>query len=586
MADKSIKITIATALNAAGFTAAKRAISNLVSGTKDFAKKIGGNLMNIKAGFDMIAGAASKLMQVMSKGMEFERMTVTFKSLTGSMELAKAHMKDLQDLGRTPPFSLETFAAASQMMMKMTDGMLGYKKSLEMVGDIAAATGNDISQVGRSVGLAYQMIRDGQPFGRAGSQMVQLGILTKAQVEHFDELSKSGGNNIAVWEELTKVLSKYKGAMAETEKTSKGMVEAIQGEATVAMTDFSAAITDAAKPALEDLLGWLKAINEDGSIEEWADRTVEAFGSVGEVARSVGKAFGWFWKSAKTVGAHVSAFRQGMKLADEMGLKGDARGAFARKFRSDVIDEIWGKNEEANDDRRASREQRRIEKAKRRAEQSAKIEAEAQKRIRDDMARAQEETERRNAKKPKLNLFGVKGLDDAREFVAAYEKELEDAAKKAAKAELEERRDAMKKLHDERMKQLDEEQAKVQKNIDAAKAKGFDNLMATAGGGYYDNGTLDQGNEERERRQRIIGAQRSIDAEQKLREKMAKTGATLDDPTKLGRMSNLERAAFERLKLKDQEKQAAKLQQEKDNREKQMAKDLDDINKKLKEVGL
>jgi len=762
MADKSIKITIATALNAAGFTAARRAISNLVSGTKDFASKVGGNLMNIKSGFDMVADAASKLMAAMTKGMEFERMTVTFKSLTGSMELAKAHMKDLQDLGRTPPFALEHFAAASQAMMKMTGGMAGFRNEMAIVGDMAAATGNDISTVGRAFGLAYQVIRDGQDFGRAGQQLYSLGIMTKKQVAEFAEMSKAGTDNMAVWERLMDVFGRYKGAMEATQKTAKGLTEAIQGEAQVAITDFSTAITETAKPALEGLLGYLEQINEDGTVEDWAESAVSSFERVKEGAEAVvgpilsacNKVWigikGLFESQAQGIGNFIGTLQGGGSLGD------------AWKARNEGVKLGWidaadadGAEEEYIDTKKAKRAK---EKSESRAAERAKTKAEAEKRIREDMAKAQAETtakfeaekqkaiEETMAKlremagvdavvdvavkveepkpvavkveepkpvavkveepkpvavkveepKPvdvkvnapdvvnvdveepdavKIDVIEPKPVDikvnkpdpvkvevefdnsidaieerfktisesikpdmsgvrealkalsqaktdeevktakanvdaemkrataesertkrvntkmreseaNAKEFVESYEKEKEETRKKDERKKLEKSRVEMQRLHDDRIKQIERERDEVQKKIDKAKDNGFDSIMATAGGGAWGNGTLNQAEEIQSEHQKKVGEQRAAKAEENLKKKMAKLGATLDDPSKLGRMSNLERAAFERLKLKAEEAKAAKLQKEREDREKQMVADLDAIKKKLEEVGL
>ncbi|MBL1488579.1 hypothetical protein ELC62_29470, partial [Klebsiella pneumoniae] len=76
-------------------------------------------------------------------------------------------MEDLKRLGETPPFSLEQFAKASRALMVMTDGVLGYKESLELIGDAAAATGNNIDQLAHEVGRCFVIIRDGQPITRA-----------------------------------------------------------------------------------------------------------------------------------------------------------------------------------------------------------------------------------------------------------------------------------------------------------------------------------------------------------------------------------------------------------------------------------
>lgn len=88
-------------------------------------------------------------------------MTHQFKTLLGSMDEAKQHMEMLKELGDTPPFSLEEFAAASRSMLVFSEGALGMEDSLTLVGDAAAATGKPIEEVGQAVAKAYAIIRDG-----------------------------------------------------------------------------------------------------------------------------------------------------------------------------------------------------------------------------------------------------------------------------------------------------------------------------------------------------------------------------------------------------------------------------------------
>lgn len=57
MAESKIKISIGSKADLSGFAKVKSALSNVASKVKGFAVKIGSNLMNIKAGFDMLVGA-------------------------------------------------------------------------------------------------------------------------------------------------------------------------------------------------------------------------------------------------------------------------------------------------------------------------------------------------------------------------------------------------------------------------------------------------------------------------------------------------------------------------------------------------
>ena len=254
---------------------------------KSFAASVGRNLMNIKAGIEMLGSAARQFWSVFKKAFAFETMTVHFKTLIGSMDEAREHMKMLQELGATPPFSLEQFAAASRTLMVMTDNVLGFKGSLELIGDAAAATGQNIDSLAHHIGLAFASIRDGAPITRATFALRSMGVITPAVAEKLDELQKSGASTVEIWQVLEGHLKRFEGAMKETEKTGDGLVGAIQSQWDISVRTFGEAFMEASKDGLGYLLEKMKELNEDGTIEEWAGLVVKALGRVASAIKWV-----------------------------------------------------------------------------------------------------------------------------------------------------------------------------------------------------------------------------------------------------------------------------------------------------------
>ena len=272
------------------------AVKSALSRLKSFAVSVGSNLQNIRAAFGMMQTAARNAVSFMQKAFAFEKMAVQFKTLIGNMDEAKAHMRMLQEMGDTPPFSLEEFAAASRSLMVMTDGALGYKRSLELVGDAAAATGQPIQSLAHEIGRAYAIIRDGQPLTRATMGLRNMGAITPAVAAKLDELQKSGASNIEIWNALTAELGRFKGAMAETEKTGDGLVGAIKSQWDDSLRTFGAALMETAKDGLQFLLDKMRTLNEDGTNDSWAAHVVDALRKVKETAETVGTVVGAIWK--------------------------------------------------------------------------------------------------------------------------------------------------------------------------------------------------------------------------------------------------------------------------------------------------
>lgn len=317
------------------------AIKSALARVKDFASKIGSNLMNIQAGFSMLGTAARKAMEFMRKAFAFETMTVQFKTLIGNMDEARAHMKMLQELGETPPFSLEEFAKASRTMMVMTDNALGFKKSLEMVGDAAAATGQPVETLAHEVGRAYAIIRDGQPITRATMALRNMGVLTPEVAARLDEMQKSGAKNIEVWNELEAALKKHNGAMAETEQTGEGLIGAISAQWDGTVREFGEAFLECSKDGLGALLEKMKEIRDDGSIQVWASKIIEAFNTIKEGASAVGTALKFVWEKSGL--SDVLAVGQGMVKGSVYAV---TRAAAGIKNGEGVLDALSAANRE------------------------------------------------------------------------------------------------------------------------------------------------------------------------------------------------------------------------------------------------
>ena len=178
MAEHNIRLNIGSKAELTAFDKVKSAVRGLGQSMKSSLAGIGQNLMNIKAGFEMLGGAIRSAYSGLKKAFDFQTMTNQFKFLLGSMDEARQHMEMLKELGATPPFSMEEFAAASRQMVLLSDGVLGFEESLKMVGDVAAATGRPVEEGGEAVARAYSMIRDGQPVQRAVFQLRNMGAIT------------------------------------------------------------------------------------------------------------------------------------------------------------------------------------------------------------------------------------------------------------------------------------------------------------------------------------------------------------------------------------------------------------------------
>ena len=296
------------------------AIKSALARLKSFATSVGSNLQNSRAGFGMLRTAITSAMVFMQKTFAFEKMAVQFKTLVGSMDEARAHMHMLQELGNTPPFSLDEFAAASRSMMVMTEGVLGFKKSLELVGDAAAATGQPIQNLAHEVGRAFAIIRDGQPLTRATMGLRNMGAITPEVAAKLDELQKAGASTSEIWNTLEEHLKRFEGAMKDTEETGDGLVGAIKSQWDTSMRTFGEALLETTKDGLGALLDKMKEINEDGSIALFADKTARAVEKIIEAFKTLAPVISTVWKSVvfafDAVGSEIGRFAGAISMGN------------------------------------------------------------------------------------------------------------------------------------------------------------------------------------------------------------------------------------------------------------------------------
>lgn len=260
-------------------------------GTQRTTRSILGNLANIKAGWDMATGAivsgAKAVWTAVKEAFHFESLTIQFSVLMGSLKKAKDRMKELSDFAAQTPFELNEIAQASRQLHVFSDGAMGATESLRLVGDAAAAVGQNLQEVSFWVGRAYAMIKGGQPFGEAAMRLQEMGIITPQVRSKMEELQAAGAANIDVWKVLSARLYEFKGGMGQLSQTGDGLVSTLKDTWTESVRTFGQAFMDVSKTAIGGLIEWMGRLNSDGTIKAWADKTLEVLYQVAGAAKAV-----------------------------------------------------------------------------------------------------------------------------------------------------------------------------------------------------------------------------------------------------------------------------------------------------------
>ena len=290
----------------------KNSIKTMGSGIGSALKTVGSNLMNIKAGFDMLVGVVSKVGQTIKSAFDMARLENNFKFLIGSADEARRHMQSLYELGRTPPFGTKEFASASKSLMILTNNVLGGKESLEMLGDVADGVGVPIETMAENIGYLYAMIRDGEPITRATKQLVRMGAISPEVASQMEEMQKAGKPLNEIWNTLTTSLTKFNGSMTNTANSAGGKVQEFIGHWEEAKTKIGISIAEIADKHMVKLIDKMEELNNNNGFKEWADDSINWIGKVGS---SIGSALGVVYNGAKdfgdTIGTMIGGFSEG-----------------------------------------------------------------------------------------------------------------------------------------------------------------------------------------------------------------------------------------------------------------------------------
>ena len=312
---KQIRISIVSALNAAGIEATKQqveAMSRHVSSTMaKSAKQSGLSWTDFFFKWKIMIGGAkaawNALRSAMSSSFRFETLTAQFRYLVGNLDNARAHMAELKKLGDTPPFDVEQFARASKQMMVMTDGALGYTKSLKAIGDAAAACGVPIEQMGHAVSRLYAFIRDGQPLSRAVMELRNMGVISPEVAQRLQDMQKAGATNAEIWAEVEKSLNRFNGAMEAANKTGEGFVSSIGTKFTNIWRQFTDELNKGVLPALEQVDKAIGKVEKSGAANKVGKAVTDTVKKNFSVKGILGGLFDWVtgvpvFKTSKMLG--------------------------------------------------------------------------------------------------------------------------------------------------------------------------------------------------------------------------------------------------------------------------------------------
>ncbi len=205
----------------------------------------------------------------------FENLTISLKTVTGSMYAARESMKWITDFTAKTPYQLNEVAEAFR---KLTAYGMDARKYLKTLGDTASA-------MGKSLNDAVEMFTDAaqgeferlKEFGVRASQTAN--EVTFTWQEHGKQMkmivSKTQSD---ITRALGEIFQRFKGGMEEQSKTLTGILSNIRDQWTLFRKDvMDSGVFNYIKAGAQTVLDSILKLKKQGKLHEYAKTIAESF---------------------------------------------------------------------------------------------------------------------------------------------------------------------------------------------------------------------------------------------------------------------------------------------------------------------
>jgi len=199
--------------------------------------------------------------QAIKQAGDFEIYRATLTTMLGTQEKANARLKEYAEIGATTPFELDEVVKLGNQLQAMGK----YSRdNVIMLGDLAAASGKPIDQVGG----AYAKLVTGQK-GMAVDMFRDLLITTDDWVKATGKGVNKNGELMATTQEMLAVLpkimadKKFSGMMDQQSQTFQGKWSNLMDSINEKLRQFGEKLLPVIKPYLDQLIDFISSIDLD-----------------------------------------------------------------------------------------------------------------------------------------------------------------------------------------------------------------------------------------------------------------------------------------------------------------------------------
>ena len=260
-----------------------------------------------------------------------ETLTIQFKPLLGSMELAKRRAREIFAFSVKTPFKFDELAAGNKVLEGLTRGALSGKAGMELVGDAAAVAGAGFEETARSIGRLYDGIMSGRPVGEAGMRLQELGLISGETRNQIEKLQASNAAGTAIWAVVSKDIERTKGAMGDLSKSLEGLEGTYEDTRKALEAGFGQGFMEGEKAGVKSATETLERMtpvatylgevigivaNAWANLKAWVVDAVTSFPGFTQVATGAALAVTWLAATiTAATGGKLAQFALGLKSA-------------------------------------------------------------------------------------------------------------------------------------------------------------------------------------------------------------------------------------------------------------------------------
>lgn len=175
---------------------------------------VGGALTGILRTMRQIVEQSGILERGMQRISSMQQLEGKFQTMLKNADLARRRMDELYKFAARSPFDVQSVMRANLALQALTKGSMANARGMQLVGDVAAATGEEIDSVAVKFGKLYNGLRSGRNLDKVLFQLQSIGAISDELADQLEDLGTAGASFSDKWTAVEKAFDHTRGGMA------------------------------------------------------------------------------------------------------------------------------------------------------------------------------------------------------------------------------------------------------------------------------------------------------------------------------------------------------------------------------------